>query len=55
LERARDAREQACRTCAEIITGLDGVPGVAGAHIFAPNVTGSDVIRAVLRMLPSRR
>jgi methylenetetrahydrofolate reductase (NADH) len=36
LDKARDARREGVRICAELLHELAAIPGVAGAHIMAP-------------------
>jgi len=50
LESAKDAAAEGRRICAELITGLREIPGVAGAHVMAP-AQGPDAIAQVLETL----
>jgi methylenetetrahydrofolate reductase (NADH) len=36
LERAEDARREGVRICAELLQELASIPGIAGAHVMAP-------------------
>jgi methylenetetrahydrofolate reductase (NADPH) len=50
LEGAKDQAAEGRRVCAELIEGLRGIDGVAGAHVMAP-AQGTDAIAAVLESL----
>jgi methylenetetrahydrofolate reductase (NADPH) len=49
LEQAADPQAEGCRICVELLQELAGIPGVAGAHIMAPNNDAAvpEVIAAV--------
>jgi methylenetetrahydrofolate reductase (NADPH) len=47
LERARDAKAEGNRICIEVLQQLAEIPGVAGAHVMAPqNFTEIPVVIA---------
>ncbi len=50
LEAAKDQAAEGRLVCAELIKGLQAIPGVAGAHVMAP-AQGPDAIAAVLDSL----
>jgi methylenetetrahydrofolate reductase (NADPH) len=50
IEAATDQAAEGRRVCAELIKGLQAIPGVAGAHVMAP-AQGPDAISAVLDSL----
>jgi methylenetetrahydrofolate reductase (NADPH) len=50
IEAATDQAAEGRRVCAELIKGLQAIPGVAGAHVMAP-AQGPDAIAAVLDSL----
>jgi methylenetetrahydrofolate reductase (NADPH) len=50
IEAATDQAAEGRRVCAELIKGLQAIPGVAGAHVMAP-AQGPEAIAAVLDSL----
>jgi methylenetetrahydrofolate reductase (NADPH) len=52
LEQAEDQSAEGMRFCAELIQGLQQIPGVAGVHIMAPG-GGVKSIASVLAALPA--
>jgi methylenetetrahydrofolate reductase (NADPH) len=50
LEGAQDQAAEGRRICAELITALREIEGVAGAHVMAP-AQGTEAIAAVLDSL----
>jgi methylenetetrahydrofolate reductase (NADPH) len=50
LEAASDQAAEGRQVCAELIEGLQAIPGVAGAHVMAP-AQGTDAIAAVLESI----